>query len=175
MRSSNWPRYFVPATMDAISSAMTLLSNSPNIDRGVVIPGVNGQFMGSAPDLGAYESAYGTPPVVTPVVTNTPLPVPTETPTPSPSLVPVVTSISRFFLAFVGIAYIGLGIWCAVAPEKTSKAVGFALQPGQGQSEFLTVYGGLEVALGLLFVCRTSGRRDRARPEQYQSGDEEDE
>lgn len=64
----------------------------------------------------------------------------------------MVTTISRFLLAFVGIAYLGLGIWCAVAPEKTSKAVGFALQPGQGQSEFLTVYGGLEVALGLLFL-----------------------
>lgn len=60
--------------------------------------------------------------------------------------------MARFFLAFVGFAYIGLGIWCAVAPQKTAKAVGFVLQPGQGQSEFLTVYGGLEVALGLLFL-----------------------
>ena len=64
----------------------------------------------------------------------------------------MVTTIARIFLAFVGFAYIGLGIWCAVAPQKTSKAVGFVLQPGQGQSEFLTVYGGLEVALGLLFL-----------------------
>ena len=61
-------------------------------------------------------------------------------------------SVARFFLAFVGIAYIVLGVWCAVSPQKTSKAVGFVLQPGQGQSEFLTVYGGLEVALGLLFL-----------------------
>jgi hypothetical protein len=64
----------------------------------------------------------------------------------------MVAIISRFYLAFVGVAYIGLGIWCAVAPGKTSKAVGFDLRPGQGQSEFLTVYGGLEVALGLLFL-----------------------
>ena len=64
----------------------------------------------------------------------------------------MVNTIARIFLAFVGFAYIGLGIWCAVAPQKTSKAVGFVLQPGQGQSEFLTVYGGLEVALGLLFL-----------------------
>ena len=64
----------------------------------------------------------------------------------------MLTTIARFFLAFVGFAYIGLGVWCAVAPQKTSKAVGFALQRGQGQSEFLTVYGGLEVALGLLFL-----------------------
>jgi hypothetical protein len=60
--------------------------------------------------------------------------------------------MARIFLAVVGIAYIGLGLWCAAMPQNTSKAVGFVLQPGQGQSEFLTVYGGLEVALGLLFL-----------------------
>lgn len=76
----------------------------------------------------------------------------------------MVTTISRFFLVFVGVAYIGLGIWCAVAPEKTSKAVGFALQPGQGQSEFLTVYGGLEVALGLLFLWPLYKREEVAFP-----------
>ena len=60
--------------------------------------------------------------------------------------------MARVFLAVVGIAYIGLGLWCAAMPQRTSKAVGFVLQPGQGDSEFLTVYGGLEVALGLLFM-----------------------
>lgn len=64
----------------------------------------------------------------------------------------MVTTISKAFLALVGTTYIALGIWCAVAPEKTSKTVGFTLTPGSGQSEFLTVYGGLEVALGLLFL-----------------------
>lgn len=34
----------------------TLLPSSPNIDRGVVIPGINDGFAGSAPDVGAYES-----------------------------------------------------------------------------------------------------------------------
>lgn len=64
----------------------------------------------------------------------------------------MIPIIIRIFLVLVGCTYIGLGIWCAVAPQQTSNAVGFTLQPGQGQSEFLTVYGGLEVALGLLFV-----------------------
>ena len=73
---------------------MTLLSTSPNIDRGVLIPGINDQFMGSAPDLGAYESAFGVPPVVTPIVTNLPVPTPTSTPTPVPSASPAVTSIT---------------------------------------------------------------------------------
>jgi len=77
-----------------LATDMTLLSTSPNIDRGVVIPGINDQFFGNAPDLGAYESAYGAPPVVTPVVTNTPVPIPTDTPTPLPTTAPVATSIT---------------------------------------------------------------------------------
>ena len=77
-----------------LSTDMTLLSNSPNIDRGVLIPGINDQFMGNAPDLGAYESVYGTS-LATPVATNTPLPLPTVTPTPMTVYSsPVVTSIT---------------------------------------------------------------------------------
>ena len=60
--------------------------------------------------------------------------------------------IARIFLAVVGGLYITLGIWCAVAPERTSQVVGFDLKPGSGQSEFLTVYGGLEFGLGLAFL-----------------------
>ena len=36
----------------------TLLLSSPNIDRGVVIPGINDEFTGNAPDVGAYESIF---------------------------------------------------------------------------------------------------------------------
>ena len=36
----------------------TLLSSSPNIDRGVVIPGINDDFAGNAPDVGAFEYGY---------------------------------------------------------------------------------------------------------------------
>lgn len=60
--------------------------------------------------------------------------------------------MARIFLAIVGSAYVLLAGWCAFMPERTSKAVGFTLQPGQGQSEFLTVYGGLEFALGVIFL-----------------------
>lgn len=70
--------------------------------------------------------------------------------------------MARPFLIILGVTYVGLGIWCAVAPVEASKAVGFLLQPGQGQSEFLTVYGGLDVALGLLFL-RPLYRRDGVR------------
>lgn len=42
----------------------SLLPTSPNIDRGVVIPGINDGFSGSAPDVGAYEFAFDLPPAV---------------------------------------------------------------------------------------------------------------
>ena len=65
---------------------------------------------------------------------------------------PEYCNMERVFLAIVGVAYIALAVWCSVAPGKTSQAVGFDLQPGSGQSEFLVVYGGLELALGILFL-----------------------
>lgn len=58
----------------------------------------------------------------------------------------------RFFLTLIGIIYVLFAIWCAVAPDATSQAVGFIVKPGSGQSEFLTVYGGLELALGIVFL-----------------------
>jgi hypothetical protein len=44
----------------------TLLPSSPNIDRGILIPGINDNFGGNAPDAGAYESALAvdSPPAV---------------------------------------------------------------------------------------------------------------
>lgn len=54
----------------------SLLTTSPNIDRGIVIPGINDNFSGSAPDIGAFESSFGSPPTPLPV-TDTPLPPPT--------------------------------------------------------------------------------------------------
>lgn len=72
--------------------------------------------------------------------------------------------MTRFFLAAVGITYLGLGLWCAALPEKAATSVGFQLQPGQGQSEFLTVYGGLEVGLGLVFLWPLYRREEVALP-----------
>ncbi len=58
----------------------------------------------------------------------------------------------KIFLSFVGGLYVFLGIWCSLLPERASKTVGFELRPGSGESEFVTVYGGLEVAMGLIFL-----------------------
>lgn len=65
---------------------------------------------------------------------------------------PLVQQLARYFLAVVGLAYLGLAAWCVVLPEETAAAVGFTLVGGSGRSEYLVVYGGLQTALGLVFL-----------------------
>jgi len=66
--------------------------------------------------------------------------------------------IAKIFIALVALMYIALAIWCTVQPAMTSSKVGFDLKGGSGQSEFMTVYGGLEFGLGvvLLLTLRSS-------------------
>jgi hypothetical protein len=60
--------------------------------------------------------------------------------------------MERIFLALVGLLYAGLAAWCTISPKITSNKVGFDLQPGSGESEFVTVYGGLEMGMALIFL-----------------------
>jgi hypothetical protein len=59
-----------PGFTNPAGGDFTLLPSSPNIDRGVIIPGINDGFAGNAPDVGAFESIYGTPPTPTPQPTG---------------------------------------------------------------------------------------------------------
>ena len=59
---------------------------------------------------------------------------------------------SKIFLALSGMLYAGLAVWCSVSPAVTSEKVGFEIKPGSGQSEFLTIYGGLEMGMALIFL-----------------------
>lgn len=58
----------------------------------------------------------------------------------------------RIYLMLLGILYVALGLWCSISPVSTSAKVGFRLQGDSGTNEFITVYGGLEFALGILFL-----------------------
>jgi hypothetical protein len=60
--------------------------------------------------------------------------------------------MARIFVSLVGGLYVLLGLYCSLLPARASKTVGFQLLPGSGQSEFVTVYGGLEVGMGLIFL-----------------------
>ena len=60
--------------------------------------------------------------------------------------------MTRIYLAIVGVLYLLLALWCAMQPSKTATSIGLELRPGSGQSEYFTVYGGLQLALGLVFL-----------------------
>lgn len=60
--------------------------------------------------------------------------------------------LNNLFLTVVAILYGFLAIWCTLDPQTTSQKVGFDLKPGSGPNEFVTVYGGLEMAIALLLL-----------------------
>ena len=70
-----------------------------------------------------------------------------------------MSRLSTLFCYIVGLMYLGLGGWCAISPEETSAVVGFELIGGAGMSEFLTVYGGLEIGMGMTFLLPFFGTR----------------
>jgi hypothetical protein len=57
----------------------------------------------------------------------------------------------RSFLIVNALLYLFLGVWCIVDPVQTSTWVGLKWINDAGYSEWLTVYGGLELGLGLFF------------------------
>lgn len=60
--------------------------------------------------------------------------------------------MAKFFLMINGVLYIALALWCTLLPMKTSSAIGFALPNNSAKSEYLVVYGGLELAMGAFFL-----------------------
>lgn len=60
--------------------------------------------------------------------------------------------MAKIYLTIVGLLYAGLAVWCVTAPVTTSAKVGFTLNGDTGRSEFMTVYGGLEFGLALVFL-----------------------
>lgn len=69
------------------------------------------------------------------------------------SELPIKSSLfSFFFLGAVALLYFSLSVWCTLDPQTTSDKVGFQRIPGAGESEFLVIYGGLEMAMALMFA-----------------------
>lgn len=60
--------------------------------------------------------------------------------------------MDTIWLAFNAVLYFGLGVWCAANPAGTSEAIGYALTNGSARSEYLTVYGGLELGMAAFFA-----------------------
>lgn len=62
------------------------------------------------------------------------------------------------FLYFNALLYVAFAAWCTFAPRSTATAMGYSSLTASGQSEFLVVYGGLQLGLGLFFLyCARTG------------------
>lgn len=60
--------------------------------------------------------------------------------------------MTQAFLIVNGVLYIALAAWCTILPTQTSQAIGFGLPNNSARSEYIVVYGGLELAMGLFFL-----------------------
>jgi hypothetical protein len=73
-----------PAFLDPEAGAYSLQESSPAVDQGTAIPGVNDDFVGGGPDIGAYELGGGGPDADTDADTDTDSDTDTDTNGPGP-------------------------------------------------------------------------------------------
>jgi hypothetical protein len=66
--------------------------------------------------------------------------------------------MAQAFLYTNALLYLALGLWCSLDPYGTSAWVGFELVGGAGFSEYLAVYGGLELGLAAFFFWAARDR-----------------
>jgi hypothetical protein len=65
------------------------------------------------------------------------------------------------YLAFNAALYAVLGLWCALAPDGTAAFLGFTLVGPPGTSEYLAVYGGLQLGFAAWFGLAAAAPRHR--------------
>ncbi len=67
----------------------------------------------------------------------------------------------KAYLYFNAVLYALLAAWCTLMPAQTAAAVGFQVLDKSGQSEYLVIYGGLQ--LGMAFLFAYFARTDQPR------------
>lgn len=67
----------------------------------------------------------------------------------------------KVYLYFNALLYALLAAWCTLMPSQTAAAVGFQVLDKSGQSEYLVIYGGLQ--LGMAFLFAYFARTDQPR------------
>jgi hypothetical protein len=56
------------------------------------------------------------------------------------------------YLWFNALLYAVFAVWCTLRPAATARALGYGALERGGQSEFLVVYGGLQLGLAIAFA-----------------------
>lgn len=56
------------------------------------------------------------------------------------------------YLWFNVVLYAVFSAWCTLRPAETARAIGYAALEGGGRSEYLVVYGGLQLGLAIAYA-----------------------
>ena len=127
-----------PSLKDPTRGDFTLLSTSPNIDRGILIPGINDNYLGNAPDIGMfeYEASSNPAPLVSSILRADPNPTATASVnftvsfTESVTGVDVVAPFNDFGITTSGIK--GASITSVTPVSDTTYIVGVGTGTGNG-------------------------------------------
>lgn len=66
--------------------------------------------------------------------------------------------MTSIYLWINAVIYVAFAAWCTLSPTRTATGVGYASLTSSGMSEYLVVYGGLQLGLGLFFAwCARRG------------------
>jgi hypothetical protein len=65
------------------------------------------------------------------------------------------TAMVIAYLAFNAVLYTVFALWCTLAPKQTSEFLGLTYANPAGESEYLTVYGGLQAGLAVFYAFAT--------------------
>ena len=57
----------------------------------------------------------------------------------------------KAYLILNALLYLGLALWCSLRHEQTSRAGGFLALDNSGHSEYLVIYGGLQLGLAMFY------------------------
>jgi len=65
------------------------------------------------------------------------------------------------YLYLNAVLYALLALWCTLFPGTTASAVGYQVLSRSGQSEYLVIYGGLQLGMAFLFAYFARTRQPR--------------
>ncbi|MEP6907924.1 MAG: DUF4345 domain-containing protein [Pseudoxanthomonas sp.] len=65
------------------------------------------------------------------------------------------------YLYLNALLYALLALWCTLFPHATASAVGYQVLSKSGQSEYLVIYGGLQLGMAFLFAYFAWTRQPR--------------
>jgi len=65
---------------------------------------------------------------------------------------PVYSEMAKFYFYVNAVLYVALAAWCTLKHQQTSAASGYLALSASGHSEYLVVYGGLQIGLAIFYA-----------------------